>query len=168
VSPWWVLALVLIPVALGAGHWVGGIPVSAKAPESSPPRAEEAGPAEIRWRPLADAMDESRRTGKPILLDFNAEWCGPCQAMKREVFESRQHAGAIESAVIPVTLVDQVRERGANPAELEDLQRRYAVDAFPTLVVFSAATGRAEQHVGYGGADGTEGWIRQAAQTVGR
>ena len=212
VSPWW--ALVLIPVALGAGRLIGGLPVAPKpdtastaarpvappspvalrepdrafthggapgtptettpgssgsAPQPVTSRAPEpqvAADGPVHWRSLTDAIDESRRTGKPVLLDFNADWCGPCQAMKHEMFESSSHARAIESAVLPVTIVDRQREMGANPADLEALQRKFQINAFPTLVVLCPATGKAARQEGYGGADMTEAWITQAAQAV--
>ena len=68
--------------------------------------------------------------------------------------------------MIPVSIVDQRRETGSNPPEIEDLQQRYAVKAFPTLVVFSPATGRMVTTRGFGDADQTLAWITQAARSV--
>jgi len=118
------------------------------------------------WTTLDLAIAESRRTGKPVMIDFNADWCPPCRRMKREVFEDGIHAATVKTAVIPVSIVDRKREEGQNPSEIEDLQRRYEIDAFPTLIVFNPATGRAERARGYGDAEATVAWITSAARSV--
>ena len=65
--------------------------------------------------------------------------------------------------MIPVSIVDRTRENGENPADIEDLQRRYDVDAFPTLIVFSPRSGKTEKTRGFGGPERTVAWILQAA-----
>ena len=202
-SPLW--ALLLLPVGLGFGLYMGRRPIpDIKAPEPAPavqsvavvahaeaPSAQlpqgtigvtvvpsEPAPSATGtatepkrgeysgWTSFAGATSESQRTGKPVLLDFNAEWCPPCQAMKRELFEDGARAQIMHTTVIPVSIVDRAREEGSNPPEIESLQQRYGVQAFPTLVVFSPATGRTEMKRGFGDADAALRWIVQAAEAV--
>jgi thiol-disulfide isomerase/thioredoxin len=136
------------------------------APPASPPRVLRPGSEFSQWTSFEDAMAESQRNGKPVMIDFNADWCPPCRRMKKEVFQDGAHAAAVQNAVIPVSIVDRAREDGQNPAAIEDLQRRYQVDAFPTLVVFSPATGREVRTKGYGDAEATVAWIIEAARSV--
>ena len=166
------LLLLLVPAALFAGRLIAALPVPAARPAagtSSPGAAVQAAQAQgggLHWTTLAAAMDESRTSGKPLMLDFNAEWCPPCQRMKREAFENPAIARAVEAAVIPVSIVDRYREEGANPPEIEELQQRYGIEAFPTLVVLSARTGRFVKDAGYGGPEGTRDWILDSARQV--
>ena len=136
-----------------------------KAAADAKAEAVEAGELS-QWSSLQDAVAESRRNGKPVMIDFNAEWCGPCQAMKRQLFDDAKRGRAVQTAVIPVSIVDRVREDGSNPSDIEALQKRFEVNAFPTLVVFNPGTGRTVKTEGYGGGEATQHWIEQAATAV--
>jgi thiol:disulfide interchange protein len=89
----------------------------------------------VKWRPLEAAGAQAQSSGMPILYDFSAEWCGPCQRMQQEVFADRQSAQLINSTFVPVRVVDRQREEGRNPTAVAALEERYKVGAFPTLVV---------------------------------
>lgn len=73
------------------------------------------------------ATAKAKESNKPILAVFSAEWCGPCQAMKKEVYPEADVKKALEGWV-PV-YIDEKADR----ATMES----FKVEAFPTFVVLS-------------------------------
>lgn len=105
----------------------------------------------VSWRPAAAALDESHTSGKPLFYDFTAAWCPPCRVLNREVFADRKSAETINSMFVPVRVLDRAREDGRNSLDVVELQARYRVTAFPTLVIVDPRGGQPVVIEGYPG-----------------
>jgi thiol:disulfide interchange protein len=78
---------------------------------------------------------QERVGGRPILYDFTAAWCPPCHLLDTEGLSDPQVASLVNSTYQLSRVVDRKREDGKNPPATAELERRYSVNGFPTLVV---------------------------------
>ncbi len=91
----------------------------------------------IPWiRTEADALAVARASGKPLMIDFTAEWCAACHEMEKYTYTDPRVVAAAEGFV-PVML--DCTEKG-DPA-IVALQKKYGVTGLPT-VVFVMPDGR--------------------------
>lgn len=149
----WLLVFAGLLLAIRVGFGLFG--------EKSPPAPADL----VSWR-APGAGEAAARSGTAVMYDFTADWCPPCQAMKRDLFSDRASARAIESMVLPVRVLDRAREEGRNPPKVAELQARYRITGFPTLVVVGAPGTQPQVLEGYPGRQATLQWIRKAVIQV--
>ena len=69
-------------------------------------------------------FNELIQSTKPVLVDFYAEWCGPCQIMKPRILDVAERMGD-DAKVIQID-IDKEKE----------LATRFRIQSVPTLIIF--------------------------------
>jgi thioredoxin:protein disulfide reductase len=91
----------------------------------------------VEWQPFAEAtLAEAGARGKPVLLDFSADWCVPCHELDERTFTHPEVVRATEHFVrmkVDLTRLDS--------PESQALRSRFEVEGVPTIV-FLAPDGR--------------------------
>ncbi len=119
-------------------------------------------PDTIGWRHDFDAaLQEAQATGRPVLLDFTADWCPPCQSMAHDVFPRDDVSRLVRGGFVP-TKIDLTDNRGPGGP----IAQRYNVGAIPTLIVTDAQGQELARAVGGKSAQGLIDWLTPHAASV--
>jgi thiol-disulfide isomerase/thioredoxin len=102
--------------------------------------------------------------GKPILYDFTAAWCPPCHRLDTEGLSDPQIASLVSSTYLLSRVVDRKREDGINPPAIDELEGRYSVNAFPTLVVATPDGRLIARLEGYPGRKGLLHFLQESSR----
>ncbi|MCP9757379.1 thioredoxin family protein [Lacihabitans sp. CCS-44] len=89
-----------------------------------------------------NVIRESKKQKKPIILDFWAAWCAPCQKLDKETFTDKE-LGAYLSQNYLVYKVDIDTFDGM---EIVD---RFSIDVFPTMLVYDPKNGQIGKFKGF-------------------
>lgn len=79
---------------------------------------------ELSYDDIADAIDSTKSSRKPIVIDFWAPWCGPCRALAPIIDE------------ISEEMNDKATFAKIDVEENEEAALAYNVMSIPTLIIF--------------------------------
>jgi len=123
-------ALALI-VAIG----ITGLAVSLP-PAARPPSAQGSGPASQPWSPQAVA--DARARGRPVLVDFTADWCVSCKINERTALHSSGVAKALSRTRTVYLVADWTRRDPVIARELA----RHGRSGVPLYLVYAPGEAR--------------------------
>ncbi len=98
---------------------------------------------DISWRtdPVS-AMAESRKTGKPVMIDFYTDWCGWCKELDKVTYRDPEVIG-LSGSFVSLKLDAEKDPKGPELAE------KYGVDGFPTILFLEPDGSLVGRIVGY-------------------
>lgn len=113
----------------------------------------------IAWTPYSDAaLDAARAEGRPVVIDFQAEWCLPCREMERSTLadpEVARTAQAFSMLRADVTEADDVATA---------VMARFRVAGVPTYLVLSGDGSERSRMVGFVPVDRFVAAMRRAVE----
>ena len=87
----------------------------------------------IEWlRDEHAAVQKSLDTGKPLLIDFGAEWCAACKELDVHTWTDPKVANEVAEHFVPLK-IDATDDNDA----IEALEEKYAVPGLPTVLMMA-------------------------------
>ena len=101
-----------------------------------------------------DATAQATTNHKLMVLDFYADWCGPCRRMASETWPN-QFVSQAMTDYVPVRI---------NIDDQNELAQRFGITGIPTVVAVDSGGRVVNKHVGGMSADDLLSWLHETGK----
>jgi len=92
-----------------------------------------------------DAKKAAEASDKLVMIDFKAEWCGPCKMLDRTTWSDKEVINSVRERAVAVKI--DVDKRA-------DLASKYGIRSIPTIIFTDANGEEVSRFIGYRDAEG--------------
>jgi thioredoxin len=94
---------------------------------------------------LMAAQKVAKSTRKLVMIDFKAEWCGPCKMLDRTTWKDENVISTLKDKVVAIKVdVD----------ENSELAAKYSIHSLPTVIFVDGNGNEVSRFIGYRDAEG--------------
>jgi len=110
---------------------------------SSPAEGQEIMSAAEHSLSLEEGLEQARRSGQPLIIDFWADWCAACHELDEKTWPDPAVSRELEKFIF--VKLDQTR----NSREDKSMQKQYGVVGLPTVIILAPSGKELSRFTGF-------------------